>query len=90
MGTRDVAERELIQGLIKLAAAFVHQARGNPKGVEKNLRGARERIAAGADAGERLGVDVAALLVALATRLERAISVHDGAITIPRALTTRR
>lgn len=62
MGTRDLAERELIQGLIKLAAAFVHQARGNPRGIEKNLRGARARIAAGAGAGARLGVDVQALV----------------------------
>ena len=62
MGTRDLAERELIQGLIKLAAAFVHQARGNPAGVEKNLRGARPRIAAGAAAGPALRVDVQAVL----------------------------
>jgi predicted metal-dependent hydrolase len=44
MGTSEVEERELLQGLIKLAAAFVHGARGNPAGVEKNLRGARARI----------------------------------------------
>lgn len=62
MGTRDLAERELIQGLIKLAAAFVHQVRGNPAGTEKNLRGARTRIAAGAGAGPTLSVDVEALL----------------------------
>ncbi len=62
MGTRDLSERELIQGLIKLAAAFVHQARGNPPGIEKNLRGARTRIESGAAAGETLGVDAAALL----------------------------
>lgn len=65
MGTRDLAERELIQGLIKLAAAFVHQARGNPRGVEKNLRGARARIAAGAAAGSTLEIDVPALLAAV-------------------------
>ncbi|HET7182688.1 MAG TPA: DUF309 domain-containing protein [Candidatus Limnocylindrales bacterium] len=65
MGTPDLAERELIQGLIKLAAAFVHQARGNPAGVEKNLRGARARIAAGDSAGPALGIDAAALLAAI-------------------------
>jgi len=65
MGTRDLAERELIQGLIKLAAAFVHQARGNPKGIEKNLRGARARLAAGAEAGRSLDVAVPELLDAL-------------------------
>ncbi|HJP88580.1 MAG TPA: DUF309 domain-containing protein [Candidatus Limnocylindrales bacterium] len=62
MGTRDLSERELIQGLIKLAAAFVHQARGNPAGIEKNLRGARERIEAGTSAGPALGIDARALL----------------------------
>ena len=61
MGTDDLAERELIQGLIKLAAAFVHQVRGNPKGVEKNLRGARARIEAGAAAGSVNGIDAVAL-----------------------------
>ncbi len=45
MGSADPAERELVQGLIKLAAAFVHAARGNPLGMDKNLRGARARLA---------------------------------------------
>ena len=62
MGTRDLAERELLQGVIKLAAAFVHGARSNPAGIAKNLRGARDRIANGLDAGPRLGIDVEALL----------------------------
>jgi predicted metal-dependent hydrolase len=69
MGSRDLAERELIQGLIKLAAAFVHQVRGNPAGTEKNLRGARARIEAGAAAGPALGVDAIALLEAIDTWL---------------------
>ena len=46
MGTADLPERELVQGLIKLAAAHVHGVRGNPLGVEKNLRGARARLVA--------------------------------------------
>ena len=62
MGTRDLAERELIQGVIKLAAAFVHGARSNPAGIEKNLRGARDRVANGVPAGPRLGIDANALL----------------------------
>jgi predicted metal-dependent hydrolase len=65
MGTDDLAERELIQGLIKLAAAFVHKVRGNPKGVEKNLRGARARIETGVAAGAALGIDAAAVLAAI-------------------------
>jgi predicted metal-dependent hydrolase len=81
MGTRDLAERELIQGLIKLAAAFVHRARGNPAGVEKNLRGARTRIAAGSAAGPLLSVDVPALLAAI----ERWLAVPGPtAIAVPR------
>jgi len=69
MGTRDLAERELLQGLIKLAAAFVHRARGNPAGTEKNLRGARARLAAGAAAGPRHGIDAARLLAEIDARL---------------------
>jgi len=65
MGSDDLAERELIQGVIKLAAAFVHGARSNPAGIEKNLRGARERIANGLAAGPTLGIDAAALLEAI-------------------------
>src|SRR4029079_4444790 len=33
MGTADIPERDLLQGLIKLAAAFVHGVRGNPMGI---------------------------------------------------------
>src|SRR4051794_26120747 len=44
MGTDDPAERNLHQGLIKLAAGYVHAVRGNPEGMLKNLRGARERL----------------------------------------------
>ena len=84
MGTLDLAERELIQGLIKLAAAFVHAARRNPAGVAKNLRGARERLGNAGDAGERLGVDVAALLPAVDARLAEPIDILDPAIAIPR------
>ena len=65
MGTRDLPERELLQGLIKLAAAFVHGARSNPAGVAKNLEGARARLVAGLAAGERVGVDAAALVEAI-------------------------
>ena len=43
MGTDDLAERELYQGLIKLAAAFVHGVRGNPPGIATQPRGRRGR-----------------------------------------------
>jgi hypothetical protein len=65
MGTPDLADRAVLQGLIKLAAAYVHAVRGNPAGVERNLVGARSRlIEPGArDAGAELaGLDVARLV----------------------------
>ena len=65
MGTADLAERELLQGLIKLAAAFVHGARSNPAGVAKNLRGARARLVEGRSAGSSVGVDVEGLIIAI-------------------------
>ena len=84
MGTREVDERELIQGVIKLAAAFVHDARSNPAGIEKNLRGARVRLERGTAAGAKLGVDVLALLAAIDERLSGSPRVGDPAIRIDR------
>lgn len=62
MGTDDVPERELYQGLIKLAAAFVHGVRGNPRGIARNLEGARPRLAAAEAAGMTGGIDLVDLL----------------------------
>lgn len=78
MGTDDPIEREVHQGLIKLAAAFVHGARGNPLGIAKNLRGAAERLGAAAADPQglhaclgRLGVelDIAGVIAAIEDRL---------------------
>ena len=44
MGTDVAAERALLQGVIKLAAAYVHAVRGNPAGIARNLTGARDRL----------------------------------------------
>lgn len=44
MGTDVRADRALLQGLIKLAAAYVHAVRGNPPGIIRNLQGARARL----------------------------------------------
>ena len=44
MGTDVPADRALLQGLIKLAAAYVHGVRGNPAGIVRNLEGARARL----------------------------------------------
>lgn len=84
MGASDLGERELVQGVIKLAAAFVHGARSNQTGIEKNLRGARERLAGAGTAGRKLAVDVPALLAAIDERLEGPIRIHDPAVQILR------
>jgi predicted metal-dependent hydrolase len=71
MGTDDPAERELIQGLIKLAAADVHGVRGNPRGVARNLEGARARLRRVRDGDAIAGVrvDLASLVEAIDRRL---------------------
>jgi hypothetical protein len=72
MGTDDLAERAFLQGLIKLAAAYVHAVRGNPRGIARNLEGARDRLAeARADGHPAAGIDLAALLTAIDERLTR-------------------
>jgi predicted metal-dependent hydrolase len=64
MGTDDPVERDVYQGLIKLAAAYVHRARGNPAGMAKNLAGASTRLARAVEAGPAAdaGITVAPLL----------------------------
>ena len=74
MGSDDPAERALYSGLIKLAAAGVHGARGNPKGLVTNLTGARDRLAALVDGELEPGpeadrLDLAALVAAIDDRL---------------------
>ncbi|MEW6226352.1 MAG: DUF309 domain-containing protein [Chloroflexota bacterium] len=69
MGTADLAERALHQGLIKVAAAYVHAVRGNPAGVAKNLAGARRHLALATDAGVAWGIDAAGLLADVDARL---------------------
>ena len=73
MGTADLRERNLIQGLIKVAAADVHGVRGNPAGIRRNLEGARERLRSGASGAiTGVDVDVEALLAAIDARLSGA------------------
>ena len=57
MGTRDLAERAVLQGLIKLAAAYVHAVRGNPAGTERNLVGARRRLVEPGASDAAVGLD---------------------------------
>jgi hypothetical protein len=77
MGTDDIPERELYQGLIKLAAAFVHGVRGNPRGIARNLEGARPRLAAAQAAGMTGGLDLADLLAGVDDRLARLARLGD-------------
>lgn len=72
MGTDNLAERALHQGLIKVAAAYVHAGRGNPAGVHKNLAGARRHLALAVETGPAWGVDVVRLLDAVDARLANA------------------
>jgi hypothetical protein len=91
MGTDDPGERDLHQGLIKLAAAAVHAGRGNPLGVRKNLTGARLRLAHGAaiKAGDREGLDVAAIVDAIDGRLAELAAAPQAALRQP-AIEVRR
>ncbi len=74
MGTSDLAERALYQGLIKLAAGYVHAIRGNPVGMARNLEGARKHLATSLDLdpgwGERTGIDLPTLLGEIDVRLD--------------------
>jgi hypothetical protein len=71
MGSDDLGERNLDQGLIKLAAAYVHGVRGNPAGIARNLEGARARLAeaVGTDAATGSGIDLDDLLARIDERL---------------------
>ncbi len=77
MGTDDLVERALHQGLIKVAAAYVHAVRHNPAGIVKNLTGARGHLAAGTAAGPAWGVDVDDLLAAVDARLADPVRLAD-------------
>ena len=78
MGTDDLAERALLQGLIKLAAAYVHSVRGNPQGIARNLEGARSRLEeANEDGRHTAGLDLEALLADIDTRLAQLAADPD-------------
>jgi predicted metal-dependent hydrolase len=79
IGTADLPERELYQGLIKLAAAHVHRVRGNAVGMAKNLSGARARIGAAIDGGaDDAGLDLPVLVAAIDDRLARLAALGTG------------
>jgi predicted metal-dependent hydrolase len=85
LGTTDRAERELYAGIIKLAAAYVHEVRGNPPGRVKNLRGARDRLVDGSPFASQAGIDVAMLLADIDERL-----ASEHAIDRPPAIVRAR
>jgi predicted metal-dependent hydrolase len=85
MGTDDRAERALLQGLIKVAAAYVHDVRGNPAGIVRNLEGARTLLAEAAEDGPAVnvaGIDVEALLEEIDLRLAD-LAAHPDDPTLP-------
>ncbi len=81
MGTDDLAERALYQGLIKLAAGYVHAVRGNPIGVERNLRGAKAHLETSLSLDAHLasgqGIDVRKLLDDIDIRLAAVAQVAE-------------
>lgn len=91
MGSPEPAERDLDQGLIKLAAAYVHAERGNLLGMRKNLAGARRRLeavvhghgAAGRQAADSARVDADALLSAVAADLARVDDLLSAGEALP-------
>ena len=88
MGTDDLAERALLQGLIKVAAAEVHAQRGNPPGVARNLEGALDRLRYARDAGvvgaPGILVDLPTLITDTEDRLRAAQAGQPGTtIVIP-------
>jgi hypothetical protein len=87
MGTDVPADRALLQGLIKLAAAYVHGVRGNPAGIVRNLQGARAKLLEAseeADPGTLPGawMGLPALIHAIDARLVD-LATHPNGPTLP-------
>jgi DUF309 family protein family protein len=83
MGTDVPADRALLQGLIKVAAAYVHDVRGNPAGIVRNLEGARARLVESEEDRQASGLptawlDVPGLIVAIDVRLADLAAHPDG------------
>jgi predicted metal-dependent hydrolase len=90
MGTPDLAERALYQGLIKIAAGYVHAVRGNPIGLTRNLEGARRHLMTSIELDpawcERAGIDVHGLVAELDVRLASVRAVVAQLPTNPRVM----
>lgn len=86
MGSDVRADRALLQGLIKVAAAYVHAVRGNPPGIVRNLQGARIRLAEADEEYRSAGpvepwLDLPALIAAIDLRLAD-LTIHPGGPTL--------
>jgi predicted metal-dependent hydrolase len=81
MGTSIQAERALYQGLIKIAAGYVHAVRGNPIGVARNLHGARQFLATSErldpEVARAAGIDLTVLLAMIDVRLVAVATAVD-------------
>jgi DUF309 family protein family protein len=83
MGTDVPADRALLQGVIKVAAAYVHDVRGNPAGIVRNLEGARARLVESEEDRHAAGLpapwlDVPGLIAAIDVRLADLAAHPDG------------
>ena len=83
MGTDVPADRALLQGLIKLAAAYVHGIRGNSAGIARNLEGARARLVEAEEDRAEIPLpvawlDVPALVAEIDRRLAHLASHPEG------------
>ena len=85
MGTSDVAEKALYQGLIKIAAGYVHAVRGNPIGVTRNLMGARTHLETSLrvdrSVADEAGIDLPLLLGQVNARLKAVGTVAELLVT---------
>jgi predicted metal-dependent hydrolase len=93
MGTDDLAERALLQGIIKVAAAYVHDVRGNPAGIARNLVGARALLVEARESGPAVnvaGLDLAGLIDDLDARLADLAAHPDGPVLGPPSLARTR
>ena len=72
--TPDPERRRFYQGIIQLAAAFVHAERGNMRGVQRLLAKATGKLEA--VSSPYLGLDVAALLQAMGGAADEARAVE--------------
>lgn len=90
MGTDDPGERAFLQGLIKLAAAYVHDVRGNPAGIAKNLTGAQAWLVEASLAEPRRGGLDLTVLIAQVDRRLADLAAHPTGPTLGPPVLKRR